>query len=318
MPLHLDTPLFQSRRLSLLAGKSIWLKFEALQPSGSFKLRGIGAACEEYKRQGKSRFISSSGGNAGLAVAYAGRLLDIPVTVVVPQSTPLNARNLLEQEGAAVIVHGAVWAEANALAQSLLDDTTAFLHPFDNPLLWSGHATLIDEVVRSGAQFDGVILSVGGGGLLSGVAEGMERNGLANVPIIAVETEGANCLARALVAGENIPMAAITSVATSLGANKVAEHAFEVARSRDVRSVVVSDLEALDAGEQFLRDHRVLVEPACGASLAVVYSQQRRRALDGIKSPLVVVCGGATAALEMIREWRAAAEKTAASIEASA
>ena len=220
MPLHLDTPLFQSRRLSLLAGKSIWLKFEALQPSGSFKLRGIGAACEEYKRQGKSRFISSSGGNAGLAVAYAGRLLDIPVTVVVPQSTPLNARNLLEQEGAAVIVHGAVWAEANALAQSLLDDTTAFLHPFDNPLLWSGHATLIDEVVRSGAQFDGVILSVGGGGLLSGVAEGMERNGLANLPIIAVETEGADCLARALAAGQNIPMAAITSVATSLGANK--------------------------------------------------------------------------------------------------
>jgi len=240
------------------------------------------------------------------------------VTVVVPQSTPLYARNLLEREGAAVIVHGAVWAQANELAQSLLDATTAFLHPFDNPLLWSGHATLIDEVVRSGAQFDGVILSVGGGGLLSGVAEGMERNGLANLPIIAVETEGADCLARALAAGQNIPMAAITSVATSLGANKVAEHAFELARSRDVRSVVVSDLEALIACEQFLHDHRVLVEPACGASLAVVYSRQRRRALDGIESPLVVVCGGATATLEMIREWRAAAEKTAAPIEASA
>lgn len=316
MPLHLDTPLLQSRRLSTLADKPVLLKFDALQPSGSFKLRGVGAACEAYKRQGKTRFVSSSGGNAGLAVAYAGRVLDIPVTVVVPQSTPLHARSLLEQEGATVIVHGAAWAQANELAQSLLDDTTAFLHPFDNPLLWSGHATLIDEVVRSGVEFDGIVLSVGGGGLLSGMAEGLQRNNLAHLPIVAVETEGADCLARALAAGENIPIPAITSVATSLGANKVAEHAFEIARSRDVRSVVVKDLEALDACEQFLHDHRVLVEPACGASLAVVYSEQRRQTLDGIKSPLIVVCGGATATLEKIHEWRAAAEKATSKTEA--
>lgn len=307
MPLHLDTPLIQSRQLSLLADRRIWLKFDALQPSGSFKLRGIGAACEEYKRQGKTRFVSSSGGNAGLAVAYAGRVLDIPVTVVIPESTPAHARTLLEQEGAAVIVHGAAWAQANELAQSLLDETTAFLHPFDNPLLWTGHATVIDEVVRAGAEFDAVILSVGGGGLLSGVVEGLERNGLSHIPVIAVETEGADCLAQALTAGENIPISAITSVATSLGANKVAEHAFKIARSRDVRSAVVSDLEALDACEQFLHDHRVLVEPACGASLATIYSPRRRTVLDGFQSPLVIVCGGATATIDKIREWRAAA-----------
>jgi L-serine/L-threonine ammonia-lyase len=227
MPLHLDTPLIQSRRLSLLADKRIWLKFDALQPSGSFKLRGGGAACEEYKRQGKTRFVSSSGGNAGLAVAYAGRVLDIPVTVVIPDSTPVHAKNLLEQEGATVIVHGTAWAQANELAQSLLDDTTAFLHPFDNPLLWTGHATLIDEVVRAGTEFDAVVLSVGGGGLLSGIVEGLERNGLSHVPVIAIETEGANCLARALAAGENLPMPATTSVATSLGANKVAEQCLQ-------------------------------------------------------------------------------------------
>lgn len=309
MSLHLNTPLMLSRRLCLRADKLVWLKFDALQPSGSFKLRGVGAACEEYKRQGKTRFVSSSGGNAGLAVAYAGRALGIPVTVVVPQSTPRHARDLLELEGAVVIVHGSTWAEANELAQSLLDDRAAFLHPFDNPLLWSGHASLIDEVVRAGAAFDGVVLSVGGGGLLSGVAEGLRRNDLGHLPIVAVETEGADCLARALAAGENIPVPAITSVATSLGANKVSEHAFEIACSRDLRSVVVSDLEALDACEQFLRDHRVLVEPACGAALAVVYSEQRRHLLDGIDAPLIVVCGGATATLEKLDEWRAAAEK---------
>jgi L-serine/L-threonine ammonia-lyase len=308
MPIHIETPVVPSRRLSLLTGKTVWLKLEALQPSGSFKLRGVGAACEAYARQGKTRFVSSSGGNAGLAVAYAGRLLNIPVTVVIPKSTPALAKTLLEQEGATVIVHGAAWAEANELAQSLRDETTAFLHPFDDPLMWSGHATLIDEVVRANVAFDCVILSVGGGGLLSGVAEGLDRNGLGRTPIVAVETAGADSLARAIKAGHPVSLAAITSVATSLGASKVADNAFKVTKTHDVRSVVISDLDALDACERFLGDHRLVVEPACGATLAAVYSPQCSDILAGFNSPLVVVCGGATAPLEQIREWRRAAQ----------
>jgi L-serine/L-threonine ammonia-lyase len=306
MPLHLDTPLFQSRKLSLLSGRDVWLKLDALQPSGSFKLRGIGAACEEYKRQGKTAFVSSSGGNAGLAVAYAGRLLGVPVTVVVPESTTLYARELLEQEEAKVIVHGKTWVEANDLARSLQDESTALLHPFDDPLLWTGHATLIDEVVKAGAKFDGVILSVGGGGLLSGMVEGLDRNGLSHLPVIAVETKGADSLANALAAGENITLPAITSVATSLAASRVADHAFALAQKRKLRSVTVTDDEALEACERFLHDHRVLVEPACGASLAIAYSKRHHSALEGIGAPLVVICGGATTTLEKIRELRAA------------
>lgn len=309
MPLHIETPLLRSRRLSNLADKAVWLKLEALQPTGSFKLRGIGAACEEYQRRGKTRFVSSSGGNAGLAAAYAGRILGVPVTVVIPRSTSAHAKALLEQEGATVIVQGAVWSEANRYAHDLIDDSTAFLHPFDDPLVWAGHATLIDEVVRAGAEFDAVITSVGGGGLLAGIAEGLERNGLGKVPMIAVETEGANCLAEAMASGVNRPLAHITSVATSLGANMVCEQAFNISQARDVRSLVVSDLEALEACEQFLLDHRVLVEPACGASLAAVYSPQRRQCLTGFEAPLVVVCGGATVTYDKIREWKAAAAR---------
>jgi len=305
--LHIDTPLLQSRPLSRQTGKSVWLKLDALQPTGSFKLRGIGAACEEYQRQGKTRFVSSSGGNAGLAAAYAGRILGVPVTVVIPESTSAHMRALLEQEGATVIVHGAVWSEANQLAQSLLDAATAFLHPFDDPLVWAGHATLVDEVVRAGAEFDAVILSVGGGGLLSGIAAGLERNDRREIPIIAVETNGAHCLSAAMATGQNRPVR-VTSIATSLGANQVADHAFEIARARDVRSVVVSDLEALDACEQFLLDHRLLVEPACGAALAALYSPQRREILRSFQSPLVIVCGGATATWERIREWKGIVE----------
>jgi L-serine/L-threonine ammonia-lyase len=84
-------------------------------------------------------------------------------------------------------------------------------------------------------------------------------------------------------------------------------NAFKIAQRRDVRSVVVSDLEVLDACAQFLDDHRVLVEPACGASLAVIYSPQRRTVLDSFQSLLVVVCGGTTATIDKKREWQAAA-----------
>jgi L-serine/L-threonine ammonia-lyase len=302
MPLHIETPLFQSRALSALADKSVWLKFDALQPSGSFKLRGIGAVCERYAAEGKTRFVSSSGGNAGIAVAYAGRQLSVPVTVVVPETTTLRAKALIEQEDASVVVHGASWQEANALAQSLLDESSAFIHPFDDATMWAGHATLIDEVVSAGQKFDCVLLSVGGGGLLSGVVEGLRRNGL-TVPVIAIETEGADSLAASVQKGMQIELDAITSIATSLGAKRVCDNAFKVTQEHDVRCHVVSDLEAIEACQNFLHDHRVLVEPACGATLAALYSEKQRKILDDFKTPLVVVCGGATATHEQIADW---------------
>ena len=223
MPLHIETPLVQSRHLSVHCGRPVWLKMDALQPPGSFKIRGVGHACETYVQRGAQRLVSSSGGNAGLAVAYAGRSLGVPVTVVVPRTTSERAKELLQLEEAEVIVHGASWQEANELALSLVGPTDAFLHPFDDPLLWHGHATMIDEVARSGLQPDAVVLSVGGGGLLSGVAEGLDRNGWGHVPIVAVETEGAASFHAAFKAGHAVQLDQINSIATSLGAKRVCD-----------------------------------------------------------------------------------------------
>ncbi|MBB6488357.1 pyridoxal-phosphate dependent enzyme [Rhizobium lusitanum] len=303
MALHLETPLIESRPLSQASGRSVWLKMDALQPPGSFKIRGIGAACEHHARNGKRRFVSSSGGNAGIAVAYAGRRLSIPVSVFVPETTSDRAKSLIRQEGAEVFVHGASWQEANERALQALDGETAFIHPFDDPLLWTGHATMIDEVVRAGAQFDAVILSVGGGGLLAGVSEGLDRNGLQHVSIIAAETAGAASLAAAVKAGKPVELPAITSIATSLGARKVAERAFEITQSRSVDCVVVDDRAAVDACMRFLDDHRVLVEPACGAALAVAYAHADR--LARFERVLMIACGGATATLAQLQAWQA-------------
>lgn len=300
MPLHIDTPLVESRPLSVLSGRSVWLKLDALQPSGSFKLRGIGHACETHLARGARRFVSSSGGNAGLAVAYAGRRLGIPVTVVVPETTTERARELLRLENADIIVHGASWQEANSFAQSLVNETDAFLHPFDDPLLWEGHATMVDEICRSGLRPDAFILSVGGGGLLSGIAEGIHRSGWHDIPIFAVETAGAASFHEAVRAGHPVELERITSIATSLGAKRVCERAMQWTKMHPIHSVVVSDQAALTACERFLTDHHILVEPACGASLAMIYGNSP--GLERFGKVFVVVCGGTTATLHQIRE----------------
>lgn len=299
--LHIETPLIESRPLTLHFGKTVWLKIEAMQPPGSFKIRGIGLACEEYVRRGAARFISSSGGNAGIAVAYAGRHLSVPVVVVVPETTSERAKALIRQEDAEVVIHGASWQESNAFALSMVEDTDAFLHPFDDPLLWQGHASLVDEVVASGVKPDVVVLSVGGGGLLCGVVEGLHRNGWGDVPVIAVETEGADSFAQSVRAGERIELPAISSIATSLGARQISEQAFNWTKKHPIRSVVVSDKAAVTACEKFLAEHRVVVEPACGASLAALY--ERRPELNGFKSVLIIVCGGVTTTVEQLRQW---------------
>ena len=181
--MFIETPLLESRALSERLGKSVWLKMEAMQPTGSFKARGIGHACAVYKERGAQRFVSSSGGNAGLAVAYAGRKLGVPVLVVVPETTSERAKHLIGMESAEVVVHGKSWDEANRFALASCTSADAFLHPFDDPLLWEGHATMIDEVARAGLTPDAVVLSVGGGGLLCGAVEGLRRNGWEDVPL---------------------------------------------------------------------------------------------------------------------------------------
>lgn len=301
MTLHIDTPLLESQPLSHALGRRVLLKMDALQPPGSFKIRGIGYACEQHAKNGKRRFVSSSGGNAGIAVAYAGRALSVPVTVVVPQSTGERAKELIRMQNADVVVHGATWQEANAHALELLGPDDAFIHPFDDPLLWHGHASMIDEVVRAGVTFDAVVLSVGGGGLMSGAIEGLKRNGLDHVPVIAVETEGASSLAQSVRAGKRIELPGITSVATSLGAKQVCEQAFGLTQTHPVECVVVSDAEAVAASRRFVDDHRVLVEPACGASLALAY--RRTEALQRFETVLVIVCGGAGTTIEQLDAW---------------
>src|SRR6185437_7756118 len=133
--------------------------------------------------------------------------------------------------------------------------------PFDHPLLWEGHASLVDEMLEAGPAPDAVVVAVGGGGLLCGVAEGLARHGLNMVPIVAVETQGAASFAAAMDAGRPVALDRIDTIASSLGARQVCGEAFQWSRRRPVVSAVVSDADAVRACARFADGHLALVEP---------------------------------------------------------
>ncbi len=228
-----------------------------------------------------------------MAVAYAGEKLGIPVTVVVPETTAERARALIRGYGAEVIVHGASWMEANEHLQLLRGPRDAFIHPFDDALLWHGHATMIREIAAEGLKPDVVVLSVGGGGLLCGVLEGMHATGWTDVPVVAVETIGAASMHAAIDADAPVTLDAITSIATSLGARRVCAEAFAWTKRHQILSTLVSDAAAVHACVAIAENHRLIVEPACGASVAAVQAQATE-ALTTARNVLVILCGGAT------------------------
>ncbi|MFZ4404939.1 MAG: pyridoxal-phosphate dependent enzyme [Pseudobdellovibrionaceae bacterium] len=301
--LHHETPLIDSPILSSLHQGNVFLKMESSQPCHSFKIRGVGLLCQNAFNSGIRKFVSSSGGNAGLATAYASRKLGAEVKIFVPVTTSLEVIARLKLEGAEVIVRGQFWDEAHQHAIQEAESTQAKLvHPFDDPELWQGHSSLIKEVHAKNVTPDAVLLSVGGGGLLCGVLEGLHSVGWSHIPVIAVETEGADSFAQSYKAKKIIELEKIQSLATSLGARKVATTAFQWLSKHDIRPVTVSDKLAVNACISFSNDHKVIVEPACGVVLSTIYN--RHPALAGFKNLLVVVCGGIGASIDKLISWQ--------------
>jgi len=262
--------------------------------------------CAQLRDRGAKSVICSSGGNAGHAVAAMGRRLDMTVRVIVPTTTKQIMLDKIRAQGADVQVHGANWNEADILARSLVDaDTTAeYIPPYEHELLWQGHSSIIDEVAESGERPGAIIASVGGGGLLNGVFLGLQRHGWDDVRVVSAETHGANCFAAAVAAGIPTRLEAITSVATSLGALQCSPTTLELSRQHPTDVCTVSDTEAVAACAHLLDEHRVLVEPACGAALALLHAERYRLLFSRHESIVLVVCGGSGVDWSIMEQWR--------------
>ena len=290
----------------------MFLKLENLQPSGSFKSRGIGnlirQALMTSNEPNRVHFYSSSGGNAGLACVTAARSLDRPATVVVPTSTkPMMIAKIRTAGASRVVQHGNSWAEADKFLREevLADDPYGvYVPPFDHDDVRFGASTIVEELEE---RPDAIVCSVGGGGLFSGIQLGLEARGWGDVSILAMETEGAESLSMSLKEGELVTLPAITSIATSLGAKRVAQKTFDLGQRRNVRSVVLSDAEAAMGCWRLADDERLIVEPACGVSLAVCYDGRLKQLLPKLTNEskiVVIVCGGSDITLDMLMDYR--------------
>lgn len=303
LPPTYKTPMVFSLPLSKRFGAPIYCKLENLQPSGSFKDRGISLLCSHLVQKGALELVSASGGNAGLAAAYAGLRLGVRVRVLAFEGITDLAMERIESLGAQVVRAGETWSEVHQHALKLSRKSgRAYVPPFDHPIIWQGYSSMVSELAEECGKPGAIVLSVGGGGLLSGIARGMREQSWLDVPIVAAETDGAHSFNLSLKAGKNITMDRIDSIAITLGATRVADEALRVASSFEVHSHVVSDAQAVSACLSFLGEHRMLVEPACGAALASIQHAVELRREDD--SPVfVIVCGGSGADIDSLQSF---------------
>ena len=291
--MHIHTPLMYSQSLSSFADTNIYLKLDCLQPSGSFKIRGISKLCTWAYKKGYRRLVSSSGGNAGIAAAFVGNILNMYCEIIIPSTSSEMMIEKIKQQGAKVTVKGKSWDESDEYARNKVfqDNKSFYVPPFDHPLIWEGHSSIVDEVINDGVVADLWIMSVGGGGLLCGVMEGLARHKIdKSVQVWAVETDGAASFRAAIENNRPYKIDKITSIATSLGAARVAEEAFKWSQKANIDAVTVSDGDAINAAKKFAYEHRIMLEFSCSAAISSLYL--RKEILKEYNRVCVIVCGG--------------------------
>lgn len=267
---------------------------------------------------GDVHFYCASGGNAGLACASSAASLCKPCTVVVPVTTSELMKTKLIDLGAEVIQAGKnLFSAIQYLRENYLekDPRGVFVPPFDHPHVWDGAATLIPELRdQMDCPIDGIVCSVGGGGLFNGLMQGIESFPWSGYKphVLTVETAGADSLNACLQANAHVTLPEITSIATSLGCSRVSEQTWKWCHAPNTQNVVVSDADAAISCVRFADDARFLVEVSCGAALATVYRGDLKECLGkGLtdeewsgKNVVLIVCGGSGVSLKTLDHYR--------------
>ncbi|MGK5628920.1 serine/threonine dehydratase [Streptomyces sp. URMC 123] len=284
-----------------LPGGPAWLALEFMQHTGSFKARGALNFTVAHLAEGampEAGVVIASGGNAGLACAWAARDAGVPATVFLPTTAPAVKVDRLRTLGADVRRVGAEYAEALDASRAFAARTGAVeSHAYDHPLIAAGAGTLLPEVVRAvPGGVDTVVVAVGGGGLFAGVATAAAAHGIG---VVAVEPAGCRALNAALEAGAIVDVDVDSVAADSLGARRVSAMALAAARQPHVTSVTVDD-GAVVAARRALWDHRRLaVEHAAATALAALTTGAYTPAPD--ERVAVVLCGANTDPSDLVR-----------------
>jgi threonine dehydratase len=263
----------------------LWLKLEQLQVSGSFKARGMfnRLLANEVPAAG---VIAASGGNAGIATATAARALGVPAEIFVPTAISTAKRERLEGLGARVVVTGAAYADAFAACQQRQHESGALMmHAYDQSEVLAGAGTLAREIEQQAGVPDALLVSVGGGGLVGGIAAWFAGR----TRVVALEPHGAPTLHRALAAGAPVDVEVGGIAADALGARRIGQLAWEVIQRHPLASLLLDDAAIRDAQRLLWQSFKLAVEPAAALPLAALRSGAwRPREAQRI---CLIVCG---------------------------
>jgi len=281
------TPLWQLPGSALgVACKEVWLKLEQVQAGGSFKARGM------YNRLLANAIpfggvIVASGGNAGIATAAAAKALGVKCEVFVPTVSSEAKQAKLRELGAKVVVTGAVYAEALEACLERQRVTGALMtHAYDQPEVVAGAGTLAQEIEQQGGRAPGsVLVSVGGGGLIAGIAAWFEQRSR----VVALEPELAPTLYRAREAGAPVDVAVSGVAADSLGAKRIGAIAWEITQQHVPQALLLPDEAIRNAQLALWKDFKLAVEPAAALGLAAL--QTGAYVPAGDETVCLVICG---------------------------
>ena len=282
------TPCPESIPLSEITGARIVCKLENFQRTGSFKERGARNALLRLSAAGRRRgVVAASAGNHALGLAYHGKLLRVPVTVVMPDYAPLIKITMCEKLGARVLIRGRDFAEARAAADRLVaDDGLNYIHGFDDPDIIAGQGTLGLELLEQVPDLDAIVCPIGGGGLIAGVAVAVKAV-KPRVKIIGVESTATGNFTAALRAKKTVCMSRRPTLADGLATLGVGSNAFALARSRVDEVVTVGENFIALAILRMIELEKTVVEGAGAVPLAALMAGKLPR-LAGQRVALVV------------------------------
>ena len=284
------TPMLTSRTLGERIGAKAFLKAESFQRTGSFKPRGaLFAVASLTPEQRAKGIVTMSAGNAAAAIAYAAAAVGVKVTVVMPQTAPKMKVDATRGYGAE-IKFAPDMSALRALVAQIQEQTGAyFLHPYDDDAMITGHGSLGLEILDDLPDADLIVVGVGGGGLISGVAvaTAAKRKG---VRIVGVEPEGAAAMRIALDAGKPVPLDSVKTIADGLAAPIAGTRGLDICQ-RLVEDVVVISDETIAEGLRFLAERAKLVAEPAGAAATAALLAGRVKVKKG-ENVVAIVSGG--------------------------
>ena len=288
-PLLVAAPVKEQREL---AG-ALRLKLESLQVTGSFKARGAtNAVFTRPPEQLRRGIVTASGGNHGLAVAYAGWATGVPATIFLPRSVAVDKIAKLDAWGARVVMSGEVWDDSNRSAlQHASTENFAYIHPFADPAVIAGQGTIALEILDEAPDLDTLVVAIGGGGLISGVAIAAKAL-KPGIRIIGVEPVGAPTLHDSLAADRLVELASLDTAAVTLAPRRSEPVNFAIIREAVDRVVLVSDAEMHAAARWLWHKIGVAAELSGAAAVAALLSGRYRPLAN--ERICAIVCGAGT------------------------